>query len=112
MEKLQSIKVFNNLILKDEGEIPLTKTVKLRDQLKREIEDLQAKLLINQNKKVNQQEIIEELIKFSLNHAENIFGSIEKEVLSEEDYALEVLDKPMKWGINDSSKDIDEYLYG
>lgn len=89
----------------------MTTTVKLNDQMKREIENLQAQILINQHRKLTQQEILEKLIEFALKFAENIFGALEKNESVEGDYAWKMLDNPLKWGIKDSSTSIDENLY-
>ncbi|MHA1650811.1 MAG: hypothetical protein ACTSYB_11505 [Candidatus Helarchaeota archaeon] len=89
----------------------MTTTIKINDKLKREIEELRARLLITQHKKLTQQEILEKLIKFSLNFVENIFGSLEETESFEEDYAWKMLEKPLKWGIKDASIEIDKYLY-
>jgi len=89
----------------------MTTTVRLNDQLKREIENLQAQLLINQHRKLTQQEIMEKLIEFALKFTVNIFGTLEENKPVEDDYAFKMLDKPLKWGIKDSSINIDEKLY-
>lgn len=89
----------------------MTITLKLNDQLKKEIEKLQDLILIHQQKKLTQQEIIVRLIKFSLNFAENIFGVLEEKGSIEADYAWKMLKKPLKWGIKDASIKIDEHLY-
>jgi hypothetical protein len=89
----------------------MTTTVKLNDQIKREIENLQAQILIKQNRKLTQQEIMEKLIEFALKFAINIFGSLEENKPVEEDYAWKMLDNPLKWGIKDSSTTLDEKLY-
>ncbi len=88
-------------------------TVKISDTLKRKLDELQAKLLLNQHEKVNQQALLERLLEYALQNAGNLFGMTEGEGEQEsEDYAIQVLDKPKDWGITDSSENIDEYLYG
>ena len=89
----------------------MTTTVRLNDQLKREIENLQAQLLIIQHRKLTQQEIIKKLIEFALKFTVNIFGTLEENKPVEDDYAFKMLDKPLKWGIKGSSINIDEKLY-
>ena len=90
----------------------MTTTVKINNELKRRLEELQAKLLIFQKKKLNQQEILEKLLEFSLIHSEKIFGLLEELNFIREDYAWKMLDKPLKWGVTDTSVNIDEQLYG
>ena len=80
--------------------------------MKREIEKLEAKILIKQNRKLTQQEILDKLLKFSLKFVDNIFGSLEDSESFEDDYAWKMLEKPLKWGIKDASIEIDKYVYG
>jgi len=89
----------------------MTTTMKINDQIKREIENLQAQILINQHRKLTQQEIMEKLIEFALKFAVNIFGALEENKPVEDDYAWKMLENPLKWGIKDSSTNIDENLY-
>jgi len=89
----------------------VTTSIKINDYLKREIEELRARILLTQGKKLTQQEILEKLIKFSLKFVENIFGSLDEGNSFEDDYAWKMLEKPMKWGIKDASIKIDKYLY-
>jgi len=84
--------------------------MKLNNKIKREIENLQAQILINQHRNLTQQEIMEKLIEFALKFAESIFGILEENKPLEDDYAWKILDHPLKWGIKDSSTTIDEKL--
>ncbi len=90
----------------------MTKSIKINDEMKREIEKLEAKILIKQNRKLTQQEILDKLLKFSLKFVDNIFGSLEDSESFEDDYAWKMLEKPLKWGIKDASIEIDKYVYG
>jgi len=54
---------------------------------------------------------MEKLIEFALKFAENIFGTLEENKPLEDDYAWKILDYPLKWGIKDSSTNINEKLY-
>jgi hypothetical protein len=88
-------------------------TVKISDSLKRKLEELQAKLLLNQNQKVNQQVLLERLLEYALKNAGDLLEIMTSDGEQEsEDYAIQVLDKPKDWGITDSSENIDEHLYG
>ncbi|MHA1268562.1 MAG: hypothetical protein ACTSPY_02125 [Candidatus Helarchaeota archaeon] len=89
----------------------MTKSIKIRDDLKREIEKLEAKIFIKQNRKLTQQEILQKLLKFSLKFVDNIFGSLEDTDSYEDDYAWKMLEKPLKWGIKDASIETDKYIY-
>ncbi|MHA1380084.1 MAG: hypothetical protein ACTSRG_17060 [Candidatus Helarchaeota archaeon] len=90
----------------------MAKTIKINDETKRRIEELQAKILIYQKRKINQQEILEKLLDFSLANSKIIFGLLEELELKREDYAWKMLNRPLKWGIKDASINIDKHLYG
>jgi hypothetical protein len=87
-------------------------TIKLRDDLKRRLEELQARLLLERKEKINQQRLLEKLLEFSLEHVAMVFKTGDTKEDLEQDYAWGVLDKPESWGVSDASKHIDEYLYG
>ncbi|MDD5616032.1 MAG: hypothetical protein PHH85_07490 [Candidatus Methanoperedens sp.] len=56
--------------------------------------------------KVTEQKILDALIEYS------DVNVIRKLIKKEENVALSMLKKPVHWGIEDSSEDIDRYLYG
>lgn len=85
--------------------------MKLDNKIKREIKNLQSQILINQHRNLTQQEIMEKLIEFALKFTENIFGTLEENKPLEDDYAWKILDHPLKWGIKDSTTNINEKLY-
>ncbi|HME56490.1 MAG TPA: hypothetical protein VKM55_30095 [Candidatus Lokiarchaeia archaeon] len=79
--------------------------------MKRRLEELQARLLLDKQK-INQQKLLEKLLEYSLEHVDLVFESDGSEQELEQDYAWKMLEMPKSWGISDSSKKIDEYLYG
>ena len=90
----------------------MTTTIKISDEMKFKLEELQAKLLLFQKKKITQQDLLEKILSFTLIHAESIFGNLEEEFPLEEDHAWKTVNKPKKWGIKDTSLNPDNYLYG
>ncbi len=56
--------------------------------------------------KITEQKILDALIEYS------DVNVIRKIIKKEENVALSILKKPVRWGIEDSSEDIDRYLYG
>ncbi len=48
----------------------MASSIKLRDSTKKELEKLQARLLLEFNKKINQQEIIDILVSYGRKHPE------------------------------------------
>ncbi len=87
-------------------------TIKLSDDLKRRLEELQARLLLDRKQKINQQRLLEQLLEFSFEHVAMVFKPVDIKEELEQDYAWSVLEKPESWGVSDASKHIDEYLYG
>ncbi len=85
-------------------------TVKLRDKAKKKLEELQARLRLY-GIKASLHEILEKLIDIGLDNIEyliNRFRGIE----TVRDPMLDLLEKPVDWGVSDSSIKVDEYLYG
>ncbi|TRZ87982.1 MAG: hypothetical protein D4R88_08575 [Methanosarcinales archaeon] len=56
--------------------------------------------------KITEQKILDALIEYS------DVNVVRKLIKKEENIALSMLKKPVHWGIEDSSEDIDRYLYG
>jgi len=55
---------------------------------------------------------IEKMLNFVAGYIDSMFGSFEDLKAKEDNYAYKILNKPKKWGISDSSINIDRYLYG
>ena len=56
--------------------------------------------------KITEQKILDALIEYS------DVNVVRKLIKKEENIALSMLKKPVHWGIEDSSEDIDRYVYG
>ncbi|MHA1311365.1 MAG: hypothetical protein ACTSQO_10605 [Candidatus Helarchaeota archaeon] len=52
------------------------------------------------------------MLNFVAGYIDSMFGSFEDLKAKEDNYAYKILNKPKKWGISDSSINIDRYLYG
>jgi len=85
-------------------------SVKLRVEAKRKLEELQARLRLC-GVKATLYEILEKLIELGMEEEEALLSKF-KYKANEEDPMLKLLDKPIDWGIEDSSTKIDEALYG
>ena len=72
-------------------------SIKLRDDLKRRIDELQAKILLERKEKINQQRLLEKLLEYSLEHVASVFNTSEIDDDLEQDYAWRVLDEPESW---------------
>lgn len=87
-------------------------TLKVRDELKRRLDELQASLLLERGEKISQQDIVERLLRFALDHPVQALQRIDEFVPVEDDHAWKALENPVDWGVADASRDIDEHLYG
>ena len=87
-------------------------TFKVRDELKRRLDELQARLLLERGEKMSQQDIVERLLGFALDNPVQALQGRDEIVPVEDDHAWKALENPVDWGIADASRDIDEHLYG
>lgn len=89
-----------------------TQSIKLEDEKKEKLDKFLAKLLVQENIRISTQELMGVIIDFALENEEDFINRLRKLPPLEEDPAWKGLENPMRWGIKDSSKRIDEFLYG
>ena len=85
-------------------------TVKVDKKILKLLDRFQAEILLKYGVKLDKKEIVEKAIEWALAKEEFI-----KEVLlgkKGKDRMLNLLEKPIDWGIEDSSINIDKHLYG
>ena len=85
-------------------------TVKVDKKILKLLDRFQAEILLKYGVKLDKKEIVEKAIEWALTKEEFI-----KEVLlgkKGRDGMLDLLEKPIDWGIEDSSINIDKHLYG
>jgi hypothetical protein len=90
----------------------LTVTVKIEADKKEKLERFLASLLLKEGVKITLQEALGLMVDFALENEEDIIKRLRELPPLEEDPAWKGLENPMHWGIKDSSKRIDEFLYG
>jgi len=90
----------------------LTATVKIEADKKEKLERFLASLLLREGVKITLQEALGLIVDFALENEEDIIKRLRELPPLEEDPAWKGLENPMRWGIKDSSKRIDEFLYG
>jgi len=90
----------------------LTTTIKIEDTKKEKLDKFLASLLLQEGIKVTLQEAIGLMVDYALENEEDIVKRLRELPPLEDDPAWKALDKPKHWGIKDSSKRIDEFLYG
>jgi len=90
----------------------LTTTIKIEDAKKEKLDKFLASLLLQEGVKITLQEAIGLMVDYALENEEEFIKRLKELPPLEEDPAWKALENPMHWGIKDSSKRIDEFLYG
>ena len=87
-------------------------TIKIEDTKKEKLDKFLASLLLQEGVKITLQEAIGLMVDYALENEEDIIKRLKELPLLEDDPAWKALENPKHWGIKDSSKRIDEFLYG
>jgi hypothetical protein len=90
----------------------MSATVKIEQEKKEKLDRFLASLLLREGIKITLQEALGLIIDYALQNEEQIIQKLEELPPLEEDPAWKTIENPTHWGIKDSSKRIDEYLYG
>jgi len=90
----------------------LTTTIKIEDSKKEKLDMFLASLLLKEGVKITLQEAVGLMVDYALENEEDIIKRLKELPPLEEDPAWKSLENPMRWGIKDSSRRIDEFLYG
>lgn len=90
----------------------MTTTIKIEEEKKEKLDKFLASLLLKEDIKITLQEAIGLIIDYALENEEEIIKRLKELPPLEEDPAWKTIENPPHWGIKDSSKRIDEFLYG
>ena len=90
----------------------MTVTIKIEDAKKEKLDKFLARLLLNEGVKIALQEAVGLMVDYALENEDEIINRLKELPPLEEDPAWKDLENPRRWGIKDSSKRIDEFLYG
>jgi len=90
----------------------LTATIKIEHEKKEKLDKFLASLLLREGIKITLQEAIGLMIDYALENEDDIIQRLKELPPLEQDPAWKALENPKHWGIKDSSKRIDEFLYG
>ena len=90
----------------------MSATIKIEWEKKEKLDRFDASLLLREGIKITLQEALGIIIDYALENEEEIIKRLKALPPLEEDPAWKLLEKPLHWGVKDSSKLIDEYLYG
>jgi len=87
-------------------------SIKIEDAKKEKVDRFLASLLLQEGIKVTVQEAIGLMVEYALENEEEIIRKLKELPPLEKDSAWKALEKPKHWGMKDSSKRIDEFVYG
>jgi len=90
----------------------LTASIKIEDIKKEKLDKFLASLLLQEDIKITLQEAIGLMVDYALENEEAIIKRLKELPPLEDDPAWRALENPKHWGIKDSAKRIDEFLYG
>lgn len=90
----------------------MTVTIKIEQAKKEKLDKFLASLLLQEGVKITLQEAVGLIVDYALENEKDIIRRLKELPPLEQDPAWKGLENPMHWGIKDSSKRIDEFLYG
>jgi hypothetical protein len=90
----------------------MSATIKIEYEKKEKLDRFLANLLLREGIKITLQEALGLIIDYALQNEEQIIQKLKELPPLEEDPAWKALEKPIHWGVKDSSKRIDETVYG
>jgi hypothetical protein len=90
----------------------VSSTIKIEREKKEKLDKFVASLLLREGIKITLQEALGLIIDYALENEEEIIKRLKELPPIEEDPAWKALENPKHWGIKNSSKRIDELLYG
>jgi hypothetical protein len=90
----------------------LTVTIKIEDAKKEKVDRFLASLLLQEGMKITMQEAVGLMVDYALENEEEFIKKLKELPPLEKDPAWKALENPKHWGIKDSSKRIDEFVYG
>ena len=94
------------------GEGKLTKSIRIEGAKKEKLDMFLASLLLKEGVKITLQDAVGLMVEYALENEEDIIKRLKELPPLEEDPAWKGLENPMRWGIKDSSRRIDEFVYG
>jgi len=93
--------------------VKVTQSVKISDKLKEELLRLQARVLLETNRKIPLKDLLEGLVTIALANPDAISRILNKlSGAQPEAQWRKKLENPIDWGIADSSQNIDEHIAG
>jgi hypothetical protein len=94
------------------GGLRLAVTIKIQQEEKEKLDRFIASLLLQEGIKITLQEAVSLPIDYGLENYDELFKRLKEVPPLNQDPAWKGLETPVHWGIKDSSRRIDEFLYG
>ncbi len=90
----------------------MTQSIKISDDAKEKLLHLQAQLLLEKNHKIPLKDLLDLLLNVALSEPERLYQMMKNNENKSRESWKKRLNAPIKWGIKDSSTNIDEYIAG
>lgn len=90
----------------------MTATIKIESSKKDRLDRFLASVLLKEGIKITMQEALGLIVDYALKNEEDLIRMLKKLPPLEDDPAWKGLQNPKHWGVRDSSRRIDEFLYG
>lgn len=87
-------------------------TLKIDKVKKEELDRFVASILLREGIKISLQEALGTMIDYALENEEEVIKRLKGLPPLEDDLAWKALEEPTHWGVKDSSRRVDEYVYG
>jgi hypothetical protein len=84
----------------------------MEEAKKEKLDRFLASLLLQEGVKITMQEAIGLIVDYALENEEELIKKLRELPPLEKDPAWKALENPKHWGIKDSSRRIDEFVYG
>jgi hypothetical protein len=84
----------------------------MEEAKKEKLDRFLASLLLREGVKITMQEAIGLIVDYALENEEELIKKLRELPPLEKDPAWKALENPKHWGIKDSSRRIDEFVYG
>ena len=90
----------------------MSATVKIEREKKEKLDKFLASLLLREGIKITFQEALSLIIDYALENEDEVIRRLKELPPLEDDPAWKNLEKPIRWGVKDASRRVDETLYG
>ena len=90
----------------------MTVSIKLEDAKKEKVNRFLASILLDEGIKVTMQEAVGLMIDYAIENRDEFVSRLKELPALEDDPAWKALNSPRRWGVEDASRRVDEFVYG